>query len=181
MSQDKIESRHTFMKKFGKLVVISLVACAFIGLFANGAHAAKTADQLYQQVLDCNGALDCQSLETATQCLQPVVSVKQSALDEYRFGFEKTIGQPGAALSEFATDSSNQYYVQFFNRQARIDQLRFLLDQCNSSIETCQLMIESAKRDNNPVDLLLWTRKLFEWQQRRNDILRELRLLQGNN
>lgn len=81
MSQNKIKSCNAFMKKFGKLVGISLVACAFIGLFAYGAQAAKTADQLYRQALDCNGAFDCQSLETANQCWQSVVSVNQSELD----------------------------------------------------------------------------------------------------
>ena len=91
MSQNKIESCSAFMKKFGKLVGISLVACAFIGFLANDAQAAKSADQRYQQAQDCNGALDCQRLETANKRLQPVVSVNQSALDENRFVLEKLV------------------------------------------------------------------------------------------
>ena len=44
MSQDKIESRRTFMKKFGKLAGAAAVAAAFMATGSNNAEAKPGED-----------------------------------------------------------------------------------------------------------------------------------------
>ncbi|MBQ3349807.1 MAG: hypothetical protein IJG38_05360 [Thermoguttaceae bacterium] len=45
MSQDKIESRRAFMKKFGKLAGAAAVAAAFMATGSNKAEAKPSEDQ----------------------------------------------------------------------------------------------------------------------------------------
>ena len=64
MSQDKIESRRAFMKKFGKLAGAAAVAAAFMATGANNAVSASSEDNPKTWTCDgtctygCDGSCD---------------------------------------------------------------------------------------------------------------------------
>ena len=53
MSQDKIESRRAFMKKFGKLAGAAAVAAAFMATGSNDANAKPSEDNPATQQCTC--------------------------------------------------------------------------------------------------------------------------------
>lgn len=55
MSQDKIESRRAFMKKFGKLAGTAAIAAAFMATGSNNAEAKPSEDN---PATSCSGCSD---------------------------------------------------------------------------------------------------------------------------